>query len=170
MFGVSSSRGRRWLVVAFAVLLLLSLGGKFLIRPAYLGDSLERAAQQRVVDFLARQRFVVSIAENVREGQPMVRAAAGECRILVARSPAMGWDRDLIRQYKTLNDVVFTVFEGRVYAEQPTWRTVTNFLLARLQRELGLRVSAEPTLAVVASDVCGAERLPWADLSFAVRH
>ncbi len=100
----------------------------------------------------------------------MVRAAAGECRIFIARSPAMGWDRDLIRQYKTLNDVVFTVFEGRVYAEQPTWRTVTNFLLARLQRELGLRVSAQPALAVVASQVCDAEKLPWAELLFAARY
>ena len=164
MFGVRYCRGLKWL--ALAVLLPLTLGLKLVVRPATLGHLPDRDVQQKVMRFLEGQRFSVSAAERVEEGQPMVRATAGTCRLLVAKSPAMGWDRDLIRRYSAQGDDVFTVFNGRVYAEQPTWRTVPNFLWARFRREMGLAVSAEPVLAVVGAKSCSAEGLPWTELEF----
>jgi hypothetical protein len=168
VFGVRYSRVAKWAVLA--VLLALTLGLKLAVRPVNLGDSADRDAQRRVVDFLARQRFVVSAADRVEEGRPMVRASAGACRLLIARSPAMGWDRDLIRGFRTTGDDVFAVYKGQVYAEQPTWRTVPNFLWARFRRELGMKVPAEPALAIVAAEICEAKRLPWAELAFASQY
>ena len=158
------SRGPKWLILA--LLLPLTLGLKLAVRPANLGDTPGRDAQRKVVEFLARQRFVVSAAEQVEEGQPMVRASAGACHLLVAKSPAMGWDRDLVRRFETADNLVFSVFRGRIYAEQPTWRTVPDYLWARFRRELGIEASAEPILAVVATKICDAEKLPWSELAF----
>jgi len=156
---VKYSRGSKWLILA--LLLPLTLGLKLAVRPANLADSPDRDAQRKVVDFLARQRFAVSATERVEEGQPMVRASAGACHLLIAKSPAMGWDRDLIRRFGTADNLVFSVFRGQIYAEQPTWRTVPDYLWARFRRELGMEVSAEPVLAVVATKICDAEKLPW---------
>ena len=78
----------------------------------------------------------------------------------------MGWDRDLIRRFGTADNLVFSVFRGQIYAEQPTWRTVPDYLWARFRRELGMEVSAEPVLAVVAAKICDAEKLPWSELTF----
>ena len=41
-------------------------------------------------------------------------------------------------------DTIFVVFGGRIYAEQPTWLTVSDYLWARFRRELGLKAEATP--------------------------
>jgi hypothetical protein len=151
---------------SFLVLaLLLTLGSKLIVRP---DKSVPSATdiQQRVADFLVRQRFIVSLTNQTGDGQPMLRAsAAGACRILVANSDPMGWNRDAFRRNATVVDRSFVVFRGKVYAEQPTWLTVPNFLWSRFEREMGLRAHAAPLLAVIATASCDAERLPWSELS-----
>ena len=94
----------------------------------------------------------------------MIRATAGACRVLVATSHPIAWDRDVFRHNATVADRVFVVFRGRTYKEQPTWLTVPYFLWLRLQRELGLGPQAAPLLAVIATASCNAERLPWSEL------
>jgi len=150
----------KWFLV---LALLLTLGSKLIVRP---DKSTPSAAdiQQRVGDFLIQQRFTVALTNQTGEGQPMLRASAGACRILVANSNPMAWDRDVIRRNATVADRSFVVFRGRVYAEQPTWLTVPDFLWSRFQRELGLRAHAAPLLAVIATTSCNAERLPWGEL------
>jgi hypothetical protein len=103
----------------------------------------------------------VSIAERAEEGKPAITASSGTCRLLVIRSPALGWDRDLIRRYANAEDQVFIVFRGRIYADQPTLRTVLNALSSRFLRELGFKMRPSPVLAVVARRACEADRLPW---------
>ncbi len=154
----------KWLV---ALLLPLTLGWKLAVRPVDPGELArdEKAAQLRVAEFLIRQHFLVNIAERVEEGQPSIRASAGACRLLIAKSPAMGWDRDLIRRNATEGDRVFVVFRGRVYAQQPTWLTVSHHLWARFRRELGFKAQAAPVLAVIAASICDAERLSWNELA-----
>jgi len=95
----------------------------------------------------------------------MLQATAGSCRMVVAKSPPIGSDRDVIRRLATGTDRVFVVYRGKVYADQPTWLTVSDFLWARLQRELGLNAQAAPVLAVIAAPNCGAEQLFWDELS-----
>jgi hypothetical protein len=153
-------------VLKWGVLLLLplTLAWKLAARPVDLGELKEKEAQLKVADFLARQRFAVAVSEKMADGQPAIRATAGACRMLVAKSPALGWDRDMIRRDATVADQVFVVFAGKIYAEQPTWLTVPDFLWARFRRELGMNAQPTPVLAVIATPSCAAERLPWNEL------
>jgi hypothetical protein len=160
--GVSFLPAARWLVL-LVLLLLATLGWKLSVRPADLAEiqEQEKAAQHRIADFLVRHNFVVAASERMHEGRPTIRASAGECRLLIARSPALAWDRDVIRRQATASDRVFIVFRGRVYAEQPTWLTVTDKLWSRVRRELGFGGQETPVFAVIATASCNAERLPW---------
>jgi hypothetical protein len=153
--------------ISIALLLPLTLAWKLSVRP---GDPAElaqkeKAAQVRIAEFLNRQHFSVALAGSMQEGQVGVQASAGACRLLVARSPATGWNRDVFRSHAAADDRVFTVFRGKVYEEQPTFLTVSDYIWARFLRELGLGGEASPVLAVTASTICDAERLPWNELS-----
>ena len=161
MRGVSFSPALKWFVL---LLLPLTLGWKLAVRPGGLGELTQKDAQRNVAEFLARQHFAVSVSEQTDEGRPTISATTGMCRMLVARSPAIDSDRDLIRRYATAADRVFVVFRGRVYSEQPTWLTVSDFLWSRFRRELGFNAEAAPVFAVIATTSCDAERLPWNEL------
>jgi hypothetical protein len=166
--GVRSSPAFKWFVL---LLLPLTLAWKVAVRPAgtnQLNEG-EKEAQRRVAEFLMRQHFVVTVSDSVEEGRPTIVASAGPCRIQIAKSPAVGWDRDLVRRYATPADEVFVVFRGRVYAEQPTWLTTSDYLWARLRRELGLGGEASLVLALIATRSCDAERLPWNELGLALQ-
>jgi hypothetical protein len=153
-------------VLKWGVLLLLplTLGWKLAVRPGDSGELKEKETQLKVTEFLVRQRFAVAVSEKMAEGQPAIRATAGACRILVAKSPALGWDRDMIRRNATAADEIFVVFAGKVYTEQPTWLTVSDMLWSRFKRELGLKAEPAPLFAVIATPPCAAERLPWKEL------
>jgi hypothetical protein len=157
---VSCSRALKWFLI---LALPLTLGSKLIVRPDRRVPNED--TQQKVIEFLVRQHFTVALSDQPIEGKPMIRASAGPCRILVANPNPIAWDSDLIRGMATAADQVFVVFRGRTYKEQPTWLTVPYFLWSRLQRELGLRAQAAPLLAVIATASCGAERLPWSELS-----
>jgi hypothetical protein len=151
--------------LVLALLLLLTLGSKLIVRP---DKSVPSATdiQQRVADFLVRQHFTVALTNQTGEGQAMLRASApGACRMLVAGSDPIAWNSHAFRRNATAADRSFVVFRGSVYTEQPTWLTVPDFLWSRFQRELGLPVHAAPLLAVIAAASCDAERLPWGQLS-----
>ena len=165
---MKSSRALKWLV--FFVLLSFSLGWKVVARSNVGEQPTERNIQVAVAEFLVRQHFDVSMSERVEEGKPAIAASSGSCRMLVAKSPALGWDRDLIRRYAEAEDRIFVVFRGRIYADQPTFLTVFDALSSRFQRELGFKVSPDPVLAVVARMNCDAERLPWQQLDVALKH
>jgi hypothetical protein len=156
---VKSSRALKYSVLL--VLLLLSLGWKVLARAIPDERPTDRNLQVRLADFLVRQHFSVSMSEQAEEGKPAVTASSGSCRILVIKSPAVGWDRDLIRRYAEAEDQFFVVFQGRIYANQPTFKTVLNALWSRLLRELGFKKWPSPVFAVVARSGCEADRLPW---------
>ena len=156
---MKSSRALKYLVLL--VLLSFTLAWKVIARATPDERPPDRSVQVRVAEFLVRQHFSVSILERAEEGKPAITASSGSCRILVIRSPALGWDRDLIRRYADAEDQVFVVFRGRVYADQPTFRTVFDTLWSRFLRELGFRRWPSPVLGVVARTGCEADRLPW---------
>jgi hypothetical protein len=159
--GVNCSRALKWFLI---LALPLTLGLKLVVRPD-LSMASETDVEQKVAEFFRRQHFAVALADRTGEGQSMLRASAGPCRILVARSNPMAWDSAAIRRNATDGDRVFVVFRGRTYEDQPTWLTVPYFLWSRLERELGLRAQAAPLLSVIATASCDAERLPWSELS-----
>ena len=154
-------------MVKWSLILLLpiTLGLKLAARPGVnLSELNDKQVQFRVAEFLFRQHFTVVSSEKIEEGRPIIQASAGACRMVVAKSPAIGSDRDVIRRLATATDRVFAVYRGKVYADQPTWLTVSDYLWARLQRELGLNARAAPVLAVIAGLNCGAEQLSWNEL------
>ena len=154
-------------MVKWSLILLLpiTLGLKLAARPGVnLSELNDKQVQFRVAEFLFRQHFTVVSSEKIEEGRPIIQASAGACRMVVAKSPAIGSDRDVIRRLATATDRVFAVYRGKVYADQPTWLTVSDYLWARLQRELGLNAQATPVLAVIAGLNCGAEQLSWNEL------
>ena len=160
---MNSSPAFKWLVLL--LLLPITLGVKLAVRPsAELGELSDKQIQLRVAEFLFRQHFTVVSSEKIEEGRPIIQASAGACRVVVAKSPAIGSDRDVIRRLATATDRVFAVYRGKVYVDQPTWLTVSDYLWARLQRELGLNAQAAPVLAVIAGLNCGAEQLSWNEL------
>ena len=160
MLGVSFSPGLKWIVL---VLLPLTLAWKLFVYPdesaGQKGDP-----QARVVDFLVRQHFTVTTGAAANLGQPTVQATSSMCRILVAESPSEGWGRDIARLHATPEDTVFVVYRGKIYYEQPTWLTVSDFLWAKFPRAFGLNVQASRVLTVIATRSCDAERLPWSEL------
>jgi hypothetical protein len=156
---VNCSTALKWFLI---LALPLTLGLKLIVRPDRSAASAPDV-QQKVAEFFLRQRFTVVLPDRTGEG--MLRASAGPCRILVANSDPMAWDSDAIRRNAMAADRVFVVFRGRIYQDPPTWLTVPYFLWSRVGRELGLRAQAAPLLSVIATASCGAERLPWSELS-----
>jgi hypothetical protein len=157
---VNCSPVLKWFLI---LALPLTLGSKLIVRPDLSAPS-GRDVQQKIARFLGQQRFTVALSDQLGEGEVMIRAGAGACRILVANSSPIAWDSDRIRRNATSADHVFVVFRGRTYEDQPTWLTVPYFLWSRAQRELGLRGHTAPLLAIIASPSCNAERLPWSEL------
>lgn len=156
---MKSSRAAKFLVLV--VLLAISLGWKVVARATPGERPSDRRIQARVAEFLAQQHFRVTILERAEEGKPTVTATSGSCRLLVIKSPALGWDRDLVRRYADADDRVFVVFRGQVFADQPTFQTVFDALSSRFLRELGFNAWPNPVFAVVAKPGCEADRLPW---------
>lgn len=160
---MSSFPAFKWFVLL--LLLPFTLGVKLVARPSTeLGELNDKQVQLEVAEFLLRQHFTVVFSEKIEEGRPIIQASTGACRMVVAKSPAIGSDRDVIRRLATATDGVFAVYRGKVYADQPTWLTVSDYLWARLQRELGLNARAAPVLAIIAGLNCGAEQLSWNEL------
>jgi hypothetical protein len=159
---VRSFPASKWLLLA--AILAVTLGWKLVARSTVVAPPNVQDIQAVVAEFLVRQHFAVAIAEHAEEGRPSITAKAGPCRMLVAESPAVGWDREMIRRYAEADDHVFVVFRGHVYPDQPTFSTAVDALWARFRRQLGGRVQPHPVLAVVAKPTCGAEGLPWGDL------
>jgi hypothetical protein len=94
----------------------------------------------------------------------MIRATAGACRVLVVEPAVDGSDRERMRRYTSARDTAFVVFGGKIYAEHPTFLTVSSDLWGSFRRKLGLTVEAIPVLVVIATKGCEAERLPWHEL------
>jgi hypothetical protein len=157
--GVNYSPALKWSLLF--LLIALTLGLK------WSGDAREpneKDAQLRVAEFLARQNFTVVRSAEAKEGEPIVRATAPACRMLLIKSPALGWDQDTLRRQATAADRVFVVFRGKVYEDPPSWLIVSDFLWSRLRRQLGLKFETNPVFTVIATTSCAAERLPWDEL------
>ena len=152
------------LKLGLVLLLSLTLGWKLVVRTSDAHRVPEQDPRQQIVEFLIRHNFTIASVEHGTQGLPIVRASAGACRIMVIRSPALGWDHDLVRRSATPADHVFVAFGGKIYPKQPTWRTVSDHLWARLRRELGQHAQPTPVFAVVATRSCEAERLPWNEI------
>lgn len=159
MRGVNYSPALKWSLLA--LLMALTLGLKL---TGHAREPNEKDAQLRVAEFLARQHFTVVRSAEAKEGEPTVRASAPACRMLLIKSPVLGWDRDTVRSLATAEDRVLVVFRGKVYQDPPSVLIVSDFLWSRLRRELGLKFETNLVFTIIATTSCAAERLPWNEL------
>jgi hypothetical protein len=159
---VKYSRGFKFFL---GTALILTLGVKILLQPAASDENQARSAQSRLIEFLTRQHFSVSVAERAVEGQASIVATMGVCRILVVRSPPMGWDRDLVRRLALPADEIFVLYGGKTYHEQPTWLTVLDSLRARMLRGVGINSQPTPVYAIISPKSCNSSALPWQELA-----
>jgi hypothetical protein len=159
--GVSSSRALKW---ALLILLPLSLGWK-LVAYSYNSEEPKQKAEQKAAEFLSHHQFNFVGAEELTGEMPVVRGAAGTCRILIAMVSPRGWHQNMINNMTTSSDRTFFVFDGQVYREQPKLRTILDFLRAKFFSQMGLKMYATPVYAVIATNSCAAEKLPWSELS-----
>jgi hypothetical protein len=161
MIGICS----KWSVVL--LLLVLTLGWKWAVishESAHSSQPEEQVAVQQVSAFLARNHFSMTDAREVVFGMQLLEATGGLCRLRVALSASRGWHRDLIRMMTRSADRTFVVFGGRIYAEQPMWRTVPDFLWSKFLTRLGFNVHASPVITVMEGPSCEAESLPWNEI------
>jgi hypothetical protein len=149
----------KWVLL---LLLLISLGWKSAIRIDYSSN-----LEDKIRSFLVRNHFVVTVSEEVIRDHRTFRASKAACQMLVTEISHRGWERDAIHRRASVLEQVFIVFGGKIYAEQPTWLTASDFLWYKLLSELGLKVRPTPLLAVIATKNCDAERLPWYELASA---
>jgi hypothetical protein len=149
----------KWVV---PLLLLISLGWKSAIRIDYSSN-----LEDKIRSFLGRNHFFVTVSEEMIRDHRTFRASKPACQMLVTEISHRGWERDAINGRATVLEQVFIVFGGKIYAEQPTWLTASDFLWYKLLSELGLKVRPTPLLAVIATKTCDAERLPWYELASA---
>jgi hypothetical protein len=144
------------------LLLLISLGWKSAIRIDYSSN-----LEDKIRSFLVRNHFFVTVSEEMIRDHRTFRATKAACQMLVTEISHRGWERDAIKKRASVLEQVFIVFGGKIYAEQPTWLTASDFLWYKLLSELGLKVRPTPLLAVIATKNCDAERLPWYELASA---
>ena len=95
---------------------------------------------------------------------PVISASTGRCRMLIMKVSSDGWQRDLVHARAQNTGRVFFIFRGKIYPDQPIWLTAAMNLWSRGLQEIGLRLHTTPVIAVIASERCGAERLPWDEL------
>jgi hypothetical protein len=157
VFVVSYSRAFKWFIAA---LLPLTLVWKLTAAPDPSSE-----LKDKLVAFLVHHQFDVVVLDERNDTMPLVvRATTGACRLLLMEIAPDGWQQDLVRDRAQATDRVFFIFRGQVYPDQPTWLTAAAGLWSRQLQRLGLRQYVTPVVAVIASELCSAEGLPWDEL------
>jgi hypothetical protein len=157
VFVVSYSPAFKWFIAA---LLPLTLAWKLMAAPDPSSE-----LKDKLVEFLVHHQFDVVVLDERNDTMPLViRAFTGTCRMLVMEIAPDGWQRDVVRDRAEATDRVFFIFRGKVYPDQPTWLTAAAGLWSRQLQRLGLRQDVTPVVAVIASELCNAEKLPWDEL------
>lgn len=143
-----------------AILIAVTLGLKFKAKP----ENLEWF-RERTVRFLEGQRFHVVETELANQGMPILQATFGDCHLMVMKVSSLAWDRVMIRGIAQEGDVVFSVFDGKVFSDRPRWQSLTSYYWSKVLWGLGLAEHTTFVLSVVENAACNAQSLPWRDLS-----
>ena len=144
--------------LALAIALTVSL--KVMVRDTE-NQNAHLAVQDLVVAFLARHQFQ---SHGTLDG---IYAASGNCRLLIREMIPQGWNLDSIKTLDSQEGRLSFVFKGMVYTDQPIniGNTTLTHYWTRLQQKLGLDSVSNPVLAVVASESCSLDALPWKEIA-----
>ena len=157
MFDVNYSPAFKWFI---AVLLPLTIVWKLIAAPHASSNELK----DKLVEFLVHHQFNVVVLEEWSDNMPIISASTGRCPMLIMKVSPDGWQRDLVRARAQATGRVFFIFRGKVYPDQPIWLTAAAHLWSRELQKLGLGLHITPVIAVIAPELCSAERLPWDEL------
>lgn len=150
----------KWFI---AILLPLTLAWKLI---ADVGDAEDPSLKNKIITLLAQHQYKVAASNDVANKMLIIRGTRGSCRLLVAQVSGFGGDRDYFRHLAgDAAENIFTVFRGKIYAEQATWATAFNELWSRFLRKFGVAGHASVVLAVAATPACDAQHLPWNEVS-----
>jgi hypothetical protein len=146
--------------LALAIALTVSL--KVMVRDTE-NQNAHLAVKDSVVAFLTRHRFQ---SHGMPDGS-RIYAASGDCRLLIEEMIPQGWNLDSIKTLDTQDGRLSFVFKGMVYTDQPIsiGSTTVSHYWTRLQQKLGINTVSNPVLAVVASESCSLDALPWKEIA-----
>jgi len=143
--------------LALAIALTVSL--KVMVRDT--NQNAHLAVLDSVVAFLTRHQFQ---SHGTPDGS-RIYASSGNCRLAMRQVDPQGYNLDAIKTIDAKEGQLFFVFKGLVYTDQPLASTILSHYWFRLQQKLGLHPSWNPVLAVVSSDSCAMDALPWKELA-----
>jgi hypothetical protein len=146
--------------LALAIALTVSL--KVMVRDTE-NQNAHLAVHDAVVAFLTRHQFQ---SHGMPDGS-RIYAASGDCRLLIREMIPQGWNLDSIKTLDSQEGRLSFVFKGMVYTDQPIniGNTTLTHYWTRLQQKLGLDSVSNPVLAVVASESCSLDALPWKEIA-----
>lgn len=145
--------------VVFVAALALTLTVKVLTgATAGNGAPKPEGAVERVLE---RQGFVIGKPQAGTEPQ-LVPAVRGTCALRFTDISALGWHRDVLAQLTKPDEILYFVVGGRIFDEQPRWRTFAKYVTHRAAAYSGLNVGAPtPVLGVLAARTCGRGAVDW---------
>ncbi len=146
--------------LALAVALTSSL--KVLVRDTE-NPNANWAVQDLVTAFLTRHEFE---SQGAPDGS-RIYAAFGDCRLQIREMIPQGWNLDSIKTIAAQEGRLSFVFKGLVYRDRPVslGRTMLSHYWTRLQQKMGLDAKPNPVLAVIASESCSVDALPWKEIA-----
>jgi hypothetical protein len=147
---------------ALAAVLSLAIGWKIVLPPDNQSHLNQGHLEENLVGFLEREHF--NVDATYEAGTMIIRATAASCQLHVAKLTPDGSNANLIRHLAAGAERSFVVFRGQVYAQQPVFWTVLEYLWSRFLRELRLTRNVSPVINVAENSSCNAERLPWGEL------
>jgi hypothetical protein len=143
--------------VAFGAALALTLTIKMLTGATAGNEPPEHAVEQ----VLEHQGFVIGKPQPGTEPQ-LIPAVRGDCTLRFTDISALGWHRDVLARLTKPDEVLYFVVGGRIFDEQPRWRTFVKYVTHRAAAYSGLNVGAPtPVLGVLAVRVCGRDAVDW---------
>ena len=148
--------------VCLALAIALTVSLKVMVRDTE-NPNARLAVQDSVVAFLTRHQFQ---SHSMPHGS-RIYAASGDCRLLIEEMFPQGWNLDSIKTLDAQEGRLSFVFKGMVYTDQPIniGNTTLTHYWTRLQQKLGLDSVSNPVLAVVASENCSLDALPWKEIA-----
>jgi hypothetical protein len=142
----------------------LSIGTKLVLGASEYGDDKKPSvAERRVVSFLKSHGFQLGEPEEDAQFWA-VSAVNGGCYLRVAVVSPQGWHRQVVRRAAPPGSKVFFVIDGRIYQDQPVWRTRASFYWHRMNGLVGSHVATSLLLGVVASPDCDWLNGAWSEL------
>jgi hypothetical protein len=145
-----------------AAALTLTLGLK-LLDHNYRGSAPAGPATEEVlVSFLLQHGFESRLEE--KSDRILVHVNAGKCRFLITEVAPQGWDRSSLEVLASRVGRLSYVFDGAVHEHEPFLVPMIDSYWTLVRIKLGLSPNYHPVLAVVASDDCSINALPWREL------